>query len=146
VKWRRGTQVGAEFFTGNSSPASRLTADAAKAAKPRQVESENLMPTPSLHAQGRQPAVGELNADAREVVATISADKAKTKANGQITNPGEQLGRADQNKDNEKRMDLSLLQKRLGPEHVALIHALKDIDPESPHGRELASIVESLDE
>jgi hypothetical protein len=43
-------------------------------------------------------------------------------------------------------MDLSRLQKKLGPDHAALIHALKDIDPETPDGQELASIIESLDE
>ena len=42
-------------------------------------------------------------------------------------------------------MDLSWLQKKLGPDHVPLIHALKDVDPESPQGQELASIIESLD-
>ena len=38
------------------------------------------------------------------------------------------------------------MEKKLGPDHVALIDALKDLDPNSPHGQELASIIESLDE
>jgi hypothetical protein len=46
-------------------------------------------------------------------------------------------------------MDLSskidLLQNKLGPDFVALVHALEGIDPESPDGQELASIIESLD-
>jgi len=100
----------------------------------------------SLHGLALQPDDPKLKTDAREVVGGISSDKAKTKANCQITDLGEQLARADQGKNSKKRMDLSLLQKRLGPDHVALIHALKDIEPESPHGRELASIIKSLDE
>lgn len=42
-------------------------------------------------------------------------------------------------------MDLSkkidLLQNKLGPDFVALAHALKDIDSESPDGQELTSIM-----
>ena len=49
VKWRRGTEVGAEFLTANSSSASRLTADAPRAVKPCECErqkSENLVSNP----------------------------------------------------------------------------------------------------
>jgi hypothetical protein len=149
VKWRRGTEVGAEFFRANSSSASRLTADAPRAVKPRGGEgqkSENLMSTLSSQAQVQQQDVAKLKADARRVVGSISGDKAKTEADCQITDLGEQLDRADQEKNSKKRLDLSRLQKTLGPEHVALVHALKDVDPESPHGQELASMIESLDE
>jgi hypothetical protein len=143
VKWRRGTEVGAEFFKAdsssvsrltadapraNSSSASRLTADAPTAVKPREGEghkSENRMPTLSLRTQTQQPDVAKLKADERN----ISADKAKTEAHRQITNIGGQVDRADQEKNSKKRMDLSRLQKKLGPKHVALIHALKDVDP-----------------
>jgi hypothetical protein len=179
VTWRRGTEVGAEFFKAdsssvsrstadaaranpsstsrltvdapraNSSSASRLTADAPRAVKPREAEgqkSENLMSTLSLRTQTQQPDVAKLKADARKVVGSISGDKAKTEAHRQITDIGGQVDRADQEKNSKKRMDLSRLQKKLGPKHVALIHALKDVDPESPHGQELASIIEGLDE
>lgn len=153
VKWRRGTEVGAEFFTAtsssasrltvdapraNSSSASRLTVDAPRAVKPREGEgqkSENLMSTLSLPTQTQQPDAAKLKSDARKVVSGIS-----------ITDIGGQVDRADQEKNSKKRMDLSRLQKKLGPKHVALIHALKDVDPESPHGQELASIIESLEE
>jgi hypothetical protein len=177
VKWRRGTEIGAEFFKANSSSASRLTvdapransssasrltadvpranpssasrltADALRAVKPREGEGrkfENLMSTLSLRTQPQQPDVAKLKADARKVVGRISSDKAKTEAHRQITDIGGQVDRADQEKNSKKRMDLSRLQKKLGPKHVALIHALKDVDPESPHGQELASIIESL--
>jgi len=40
-----------------------------------------------------------------------------------------------------KKIDLSRLDK-----HIALIHALRDVDPESPHGQELAAIIEGLAE
>jgi hypothetical protein len=179
VKWRRGTEVGAEFFTpnpssashltvdarranpssasrltvdaprANSSSASRLTAAAPTAVKPREGEGQksgNLMSTLSLRTQTQQPDVAKLKSDGRKVVGSISGVKAKTAAHRQITDIGGQVDRADQKKNSKKRMDLSRLQKKLGPKHVALIHALKDVDPESPHGQELASIIESLEE
>jgi PilZ domain len=179
VKWRRGNEVGAEFFKPdsssvspstadapkanhssasrltvdapriNSSQASRLTADAPTAVKPREGEdqkSENLMSTLSLRTPAHQPDVAKLKIDRPKVVGSISGDRAKTEAYRQITDIGGQVDRIDQEKNSKKRMDLSRLQKKLGPKHVALIHALKDVDPESPHGRELASIIESLEE
>jgi hypothetical protein len=146
VKWRRGTEVGAEFFTANSSSASHLSADPPRPIKRagEGQKSESRMSTLSLQAPGQQQDVAKLKADAREPVG--SRDKAKTEAHCRITDLCEQPGRADQGKNSKKRMDLSRLQKKLGPHHGALIQALKDVDPESPHGQELASIIESLDE
>jgi hypothetical protein len=169
MKWRCGNEVGAEFFTANSSLALRSTAEAPSAVKPRRSEgqkSENRLSTLTLHAQVQHPIVAKLKTDDRAVVGSIGGDKAKTgsisgdkaktgtingdkpetKVHCQITDIGEQLDRADQEKDSKKRMDLSRLQKKLGPTHLALIHALGDVDPESPHGQELASIIDSLDE
>jgi len=77
---------------------------------------------------------------------TGSISEAKTEDCSKTTDLSEQLDRANQKKSSKKRMDLSRLQKKLGPDHVALIHALKDVDPESLHGQELASIIKSLDE
>jgi hypothetical protein len=147
VKWRRGTEVGAEFFRANSSSASRLTADAPRAVRPRGGEgqkSKSPMSTLLSQAQDQQQDVAKLKEDAREVAVSNSRDKAKTEAYCQITDLSEQLDQADQEKNSKP--DLSRLQKKLGPDHVALIHALQDVDPESPYGQELASIIESLDE
>jgi hypothetical protein len=124
VKWRRGNEVGAEFFKADSASVSQSTADAPRAVKPR--------------------ATSE--ADARGLGGGISGDKAKNEAHCQMADSSAQLDRTDQKKSAKKGIDLSRLQKKLGPKHIALIHALKDIDPESPHGQELASIIESLDE
>ena len=169
VKWRRANEIGAEFFTATRLPAPSLTAGASSAIKPRGVEgqkSKSQMATVPLQARSQQQDVPQVKADARAVVVSTGADKVKTgsisgdkakigsiigdkpniEARYQIADVSEQLDRANQEKDSKKGMNLSRLQKRLGPDHVALIHALKDVDPESLHGQELASIIKSLDE
>lgn len=151
VKWRRGNEVGAEFFTVNPARASRLTVVSPNSVGPQGDEGQKS--TPSLHGQAQHQGVGQLNPVAQKVVASVSVDKAKagssgdktkTEVNCQITD--EQRDWADQEKNSEKKMDLSQLQKKLGPDHVALIDALKEVDPESPHGQELAAIIKSLDD
>jgi hypothetical protein len=90
-------------------------------------------------------APAQAQADLAKLKARVVGSLATTKAHCQNIQLSEQLDRADQKKNSKKTMDLSRLQNKLGPKHVALIHALKDVDPESPHGRELAAIIESLD-
>jgi hypothetical protein len=101
-------------------------------------------------AQGQETDVAKLKADARKVVGTIGGDKARTQIYCQALDLSEQLDQANRKRNSKKAMDLSskidLLQNKLGPDFVALVHALEGIDPESPDGQELASIIESLDE
>ena len=103
-----------------------------------------------LYAQGQQTNVAKLKADARRVVGIIGGDKAKTQAYCQIADLSEQLVRADQEKDSKKAKALYKkiveLDKKLGPEFVALIDIVKDVDLNSPDGREIASIIASLGE
>jgi hypothetical protein len=103
-----------------------------------------------LYAQGQQTNVAKLKADARRVVGIIGGDKAKTQAYCQIADLSEQLVRADQEKDSKKAKALYKkiveLDKKLGPEFVALIDIVKDLDLNSPDGREIASIIASLGE
>jgi hypothetical protein len=103
-----------------------------------------------LYAQGEQPNIPKLKADAQKVVSIISGDKAKTQTYCQINNLGEQIGEANEEQDNKKAEALSQkvieLEKNLGPEYVALINGLKDVDPNSPEGTEISSILETLDD
>lgn len=136
VKWRRGNEVGAEFFKADSPSVSRSTADAPRVEKRHEGEgqgSKGLLSTLSLHTQVQRPDAAKSKADPRKVVAL-----------GRTAYCSEQLDRAGQEKNRENSVDFFRLQKKLGPDHVALIHALKDVDPESPHGRELALIIEGL--
>jgi hypothetical protein len=135
VKWRCGTEVGAEFFTANSSSASPLTAGAPRVVKPRGGEglkSESVM---LLRAQAQEPDVAKLKADAREVVGSISGDKAKTEACRRITDLGGPIVQAAQEKDEKKAEALmqriNEWEKILGPEYSACFNALYEADPNS---------------
>jgi hypothetical protein len=73
--------------------------------------------------------------DAQRVVAIISGDKAKTQTYCDIQKLNEQIGRAYEKNDNQMVDELSekidTLEKTLGPEYLALIDKLQDIDPEN---------------
>jgi len=63
---------------------------------------------------------------------------------------GEQIGEADQKKDDKNAEALSQqvteLEKKLGPEYLALVNNLNNMDPNSPEGREIDSILAPLDD
>ena len=157
VKWRRGNEIGAEFF---SPPSPRLNASAPSATKPRGVEgrkSESRMSTSPLHGQRDDQLkadAGVVSSSGAKVKTGSTSDKGKIgssrghkpkiEAQHQITDVKEQRNRPNQETKHTARMDLSRLEKKLGPKHATLIQALKVVEPDSPHGRELASIIESL--
>jgi hypothetical protein len=109
-----------------------------------------LISTAPLYAQPQQQNAAKLKADARNVVGTIGADKDKTQAYCQIVDLGRQLEQADKEKDRKKTSVLSQkinqLQKQIGPEFVTLANILKHVDLNSPDGREIALIIQSLNQ
>ena len=111
-----------------------------------------LFSTATLYAQRQQQNVAKLKADARNVVGTIGADKDKTKTKTycQILDLDRQIERAEQEKDRKRTGVLSQkinqLQKQLGPELVTLANILKHVDLKSPDGREISSIIQSLNQ
>ena len=91
----------------------------------------------------------DLEDEAHKVLAIISADKAKTQTYCEIQNLGEQIERAYE-KRNLKLVD-ELLQKidalelTLGPEYIALMDRLADVDPEKDKlGAEIMSVFDAL--
>jgi hypothetical protein len=109
-----------------------------------------LISTSPLYAQRQQQNVAKLKADARNVVGDIANDTAKTQTYCQILDLARQLPRADQENDRKKVKTLSAkinqLQKQLGPQFVTLMNDLGHIDRRSPDGREVALIIESLNQ
>jgi hypothetical protein len=116
-----------------------------------------------LYAQGAQPDAANLKAEARNAVGTIGADKHKTQTYCEILELERQL-EAEQEKNNNKKKNkkkdkdeskkkaealaqkINQLQKQVGPEFVALDNILKGLDLTSPDGREIALIIQSLNE
>jgi hypothetical protein len=110
-----------------------------------------MLSTVPLYAQGQQQNVSKLKEDARNAVGIIGADRGKTQSYCEIVDLlGRQLGQADQKKDKKKTKALSQkinqLQKKLGSEFFVLENILDDIDLKSPDGREIALIIQSLNQ
>ena len=109
-----------------------------------------IISTARLYAQGQHPAAAKLKADARNVVSIITRDKAKSQTYCRVLDLSDELDQVDRHKDPKKAEDLSQkvddLQKNLGPEYLALLEALKDVDPDSEDGREIVSTFAMLDQ
>ena len=103
--------------------------------------------TAPLYAQRQQEDVAKLKADARNTVAIIGGDKAKTRTYCQIVDLTAQLDQAIDKKNKKKVKALTekvvQLQKQL-PEYVALSNILEHVDLKSPDGREIALMIQSL--
>jgi hypothetical protein len=106
--------------------------------------------TMPMYAQDQQPDAGKLKADAQKVVSIIKADKSKAQVYCQINDLNEQIGETDQEKDSKKAEALSQqlfeLETKLGPEYLALVNSLMDVDPSTPQGQEISSILATLDD
>jgi hypothetical protein len=109
-----------------------------------------IISTAPLSAQGAQPNLAKLKADAQKVISIISGDKTKIQTYCQINYLGEQIGEPNEEQDNRKAEALSQkvseLEKKLGPEYVAHANGLKDVDSNSPEGAEISSILQPLDD
>jgi len=87
--------------------------------------------------------------DAQRVVTIISEDKTKTQAYCDILKLTHQIAQLYE-KDDLKMVDelsqkTDTPEKTLGPEFLALIDGLQDIDPDSEVGQEIRSIFGALD-
>jgi ABC-type transporter Mla subunit MlaD len=96
-----------------------------------------------------QNAPKPTKAAAQRVFQIISGDKAKTQTYCDIGKLGEQIEQADEKKDTKKVDELSekadALSKQLGPEFVALMEGLQQLDENSKDGQEIGAVLEGLD-
>jgi hypothetical protein len=119
-----------------------------------------VLSTAPLYAQDQQQDVDKLKVDTRNAVGVIGADKRKTRTYCQILDLRERQ-QADQennkNKNNKKKDEnkkktealsqkINQLQKQLGPEFDTIDNVLNHLDLQSPDGREIALIIQSLNE
>jgi hypothetical protein len=102
-----------------------------------------------LCALDRRAILRGCKASAQRVVAMISADKAKTQKYCEVAALGEQIDEASKKKDEKKVDELSQkadeMSAQLGPEFVALMNGLQDLDPNSKDGQEIETILDGLD-
>jgi flagellar motility protein MotE (MotC chaperone) len=86
---------------------------------------------------------------AQKVVKAISSDKAKTQTYCDIGKLGDQIEEAEQKKDMKKIDELNQkmneLATTLGPEYVALMGDLEEIDPSSKDGQDISLALAGLD-
>ena len=105
-------------------------------------------PNPSKPAKAAPAAPVTTPAAAQKVVKTISGDKAKTQTYCDIGKLGSQIEDAEQKQDMNKIDELNKkmgeMATKLGPEYVALITRLEDIDPNSKEALEIGSALETL--
>jgi len=103
-----------------------------------------------LYAHAQQPDMVKLKADAQRVVSIISGNKAKIRTYCEIDDLGQKIGEADQKNEDIKAEALSQqvteLEKKLGPEYLALVKDLNKVDPDSSEGREIDLILAPLDD
>jgi hypothetical protein len=108
-----------------------------------------MISTAPLFAQGAKPDAAKLKADAQKVVSIITGDTAKSQTYCQVLALSDELDQVDRHKDPKKAEDLSQkvddLQKKLGPEYLALLENLDDVDPDSKDGQEIVSTFDKLD-
>jgi hypothetical protein len=99
-----------------------------------------------IYAQAQKANAVKLKEEAQNVVEIISGDKLKTQTYCEIAGLSDQI---DQERNPMKAEELSQkidkLERKLGPEYVALVRGLKDIDLNSQDGQEIGSILEALD-
>ena len=101
-------------------------------------------------APAQKPAGGKLTrADAQKVVQLISTDKAKTQIYCEMVKLGDEVAQADQKNDNKKVDELAQkiddMTDQLGPEYVALVEGLQDMDPDSKEAEDIGTLLDGLD-
>ncbi len=104
---------------------------------------------PSKPAKAAPAAPVSKVAAAQRVVKTISGDKTKTETYCDIGKLSQQIEEAEQKNDMKKIDELNKrmdeLATKLGPEYVALMGELEDIDPSSKEGEDVSSALGGLD-
>jgi len=106
--------------------------------------------TSPLYAQGQQPDTAKLKTDARNIVGIIGADRAKNQTYCKMMDLSWQMNEAARQKVQKKRaktlsQEIVQLRKQL-PEFVVLSDILEQLDLNSPDGREIAFIIQSLNQ
>jgi hypothetical protein len=100
-------------------------------------------------AQAQKPrAVKVTNGDAQKVVKIIAGDKAKIQIYCDVTKLSDQIDETDpkdKKKIDELNQQMDDLAAKLGPEYVALVGGLEEMDPDSKDSKDINSTLDGLD-
>jgi len=105
-----------------------------------------------LCAQAQQggKAKKATNADAQKVAKMISADKAKLKIYCDMGALAEKAEAAEQKKDTKAAEaianQMDKMAEQLGPEYIAFMEGLDNVDEKSKEGQAIGKTIEALDE
>ena len=97
-------------------------------------------------AEAQQPSAAKAKADAQKVVKMIIGDKAKSQIYCDIVKLGEQIEQTnptDTKKTDDLYQHVDELATKLGPEYIALMNGLQDMDPDSEEGKEIGSTLDA---
>ena len=99
--------------------------------------------------KGPPPGPKPTKADVQKVVQMISADKVKTQTYCDLSKLSEEIGAADEKKDQKTVDTLSkqaeAMAAKLGPEYASLMDGLQQINPDSPEGKDFGTLLDGLD-
>ena len=100
-------------------------------------------------AHAQKPSAAKVTkADAQKIVKMISGDKAKTQTYCDLVKLGDQIEEIDP-KDTKKaeglNQQMAELAAKLGPEYIALVGGLQEMDPDSKESKEIDSTLDALD-
>ena len=104
-----------------------------------------------LAALAQQPkaAPKPTKAEAERVVKMVKGDKEKTALYCQIADLGDQIGQAVEKNDNKKADELAdkadALGAKIGPEYIALMDGMQELDPKSKDGEDIEKLLADLD-
>ena len=108
-----------------------------------------MQPNPPKAAKSAKAAPATPVTTVAATIKTISGDKAKIQIYCDIGKLGSQIEDAEQKKDMNKIDELNKrmgeMATKLGPEYVALLTRLEEIDPDSQEALEIGSALETLD-
>jgi hypothetical protein len=99
-------------------------------------------------AEAQEPSAAKAKADAQKFVKMIIGDKAKSQIYCDVVKLGEQIEETDpgdKKKADELYQQVDELTTKLGPEYIALMNELQDMDPDSEDGKEIGSTLEALE-
>ena len=116
--------------------------------KPRLIVAILVIANLPLCAEAQELSAAKAKADAQKFVKMIIGDKAKSQIYCDVVKLGEQIEETDP-KDKKKAdklyQQVDELTTKLGPEYIALMNELQDMDPDSENGKEIGSTLEALD-